>query len=207
MPPDEMAAFMTVLSSSANTSLLPATPLTSIVPIGSGGYATVYAASLAADCAAGRAGDAVALKVTAPASVWEFYVQRELHRRVPSPANRSFMPALALFVGSRVAAAALRPPRREALADKRGPEDSSGAAAVIVMPLGRHGTLLDLVNAHFGTSAVLGENLLLYLSLQLLQVCACPCGCLCWAVLLLWCRGEFSQIRPPQCRACDMRHV
>ena len=172
MPPEEMSALVAALER-GDAARLPNTPLTDVAPLGAGGYATVYAATLAADGGCGRAGDAVALKVAAPASAWEFYLQREVARRVPRALAPHFMPAHALFVGAEPRwSGGLR--KREGGADAADPR---GAAGVIVMPRGLHGNLLDLVNAHFGRGAAVGDSLLLYLSLQLLQVRSLPPCC------------------------------
>ena len=149
---------------------LPGAPLSAASFLGSGAYATVYSAALAADCPCGHAGTQVALKVTAPASVWEFYVQRQLAARVLARVCSAYLPALGLFVGSDRAAGAAPPPRRALGKRCAAAASDAGHAGVLVMPLGRHGTLLDLVNAHLVTGRPVTGSLLLYIALQLLQV-------------------------------------
>jgi hypothetical protein len=148
---------------------LPGLSLSNKQLIGEGSYALVYAASATGPAIA--PGN-VALKVTAPASVWEFYIQRTLSRLVPDSTSL-FMPALALFVGQDgdSAATTTRKPRQTALqqhSDIR--DDNSGRAGILVLPLREHGTLLDLITSHQRTDRQLGSSLLLYLTLQLLQV-------------------------------------
>jgi hypothetical protein len=148
---------------------LPGVSLSNKQLIGEGSYALVYAAFATGPAIA--PGN-VALKVTAPASVWEFYIQRTLSRLVPDSTSL-FMPALALFVGQDgdSAATTTRKPRLTALqqhSDIR--DDNSGRAGILVLPLREHGTLLDLITSHQRTDHQLGSSLLLYLTLQLLQV-------------------------------------
>jgi hypothetical protein len=172
---DEMRSAVRALASGADLTL-PGAPLASVAPVGEGGYATVYSAALAAECPCGHAGAAVALKVTALASVWEFYVQRELAARVPPRSRAAYLPALAMYVGSDHAGGAS--PARAGLRAKSARGGAGGAVdighgGVLVMPLGRHGTVLDLANAHLVAGAPLGDSLMLYIALQLLQVRRC----------------------------------
>lgn len=176
VPAAEMCSLARALSQQPNV-ILPATPLIDVCPIGSGGYATVFSATLAADSASGHKGDRVALKLTAPASVWEFYVQRQLAQRAPSRAKPLFLPAHALIVGSertqdggKVAASQGAARRGLRVQEGSGEERAAGHAGILVLPLGRFGTLLDLVNAHLATGTAVADSLQLYLSLQLLQV-------------------------------------
>ena len=170
MAPAEMSAFVAQLGAGAAAALPGGLTLTNIEAIGEGSYANVFRADARGDA---RLPGRVALKLTAPASVWEFYIQRALAARLVPAAAGLFMPALALFVGQDGDSAAdgARRPRRPALRAHCDDEDVSGRAGALVMPVGEHGTLLDLANAHIAADRDLGDRLLLYLALQLLQVC------------------------------------
>jgi hypothetical protein len=174
MPQHEMRRAILAFKGSG-TADLPGLSLTDAHLIGAGSYAEVFSAVATGPAIAPNGN--VALKVTAPASVWEFYIQRTLSRLVPDSTSL-FMPSLALFVGQdgdSAASAAARKPRGAALRQhSEGSGDSSGRAGILVLPLRKHGTLLDLIRAHQATERPLGSSLLLYLTLQLLQVMPTP---------------------------------
>lgn len=69
------------------------------------------------------AGETLALKVQDPGSAWEFYISRVLQGRLPEELRAGFgCPQQLLML--------------------------EGGAAALLMPLGAHGSLQDLLNAH-----------------------------------------------------------
>jgi hypothetical protein len=172
MTPHEMRQAISAFNRTGSADL-PGLSLTDAHLIGAGSYAKVFfAVATGPAIAPGN----VALKITAPASIWEFYIQRTLSRLVPDSTSL-FMPALALFVGQDgdfTASVAARKQRGAALRQhSEGSGDCSGRAGILVLPLRKNGTLLDLIRAHQVTERPLGSSLLLYLTLQLLQVWHC----------------------------------
>lgn len=138
--------------------------------LGRGSYAAVYRASLAALGVAGASGEEVALKVAAPAAPWEFAVVRALVSRVRIRYAPLFMPTRCIVMSAAAGEEAEARPRRAALARKQTSENGCASMSVLAMPLGRHGTLLDLVNSHKSAGREIGATLVLYLSLQLVLV-------------------------------------
>lgn len=170
IPEEELKAFVADISASAAASLPGVSAAAGTTLLGRGGYAAVYRATLRAASTAGAAGEAIALKVAAPSAPWEFAAVRALVSRVPQRYSALFMPARCILL-SREAAGSERGSsrvRRMALAPKG--EDGGGGVSVLAMPLGTHGTLLDLINAHKTMGRELGAALVVYLSLQLVLV-------------------------------------
>lgn len=168
----ELQAFVDAIAAGDEASLPGMTAAPGASLLGRGGYAAVYRATLRATGAAGAAEEAVALKVAAPAAPWEFAAVRALVSRVPHRYSSLFMPARCIFLshapagGPRAGGA-----QRVALAPK-APAEPASALSVLAMPLGTHGTLLDLINAHKTSGRELGPSLVMYLSLQLVLVCS-----------------------------------
>ena len=76
-----------------------------------------------------RAGETLALKVQNPGSAWEFYISRVLQGRLPDELRAGFGCAQQLLM-------------------------LEGGAAALLMPLGAHGNLQDLLNAHLSQGRV-----------------------------------------------------
>ncbi|KAL4440602.1 hypothetical protein ABPG75_003603 [Micractinium tetrahymenae] len=107
--------------------------------IGEGSYARVYQ-GVDGDCAD------VALKHEAPPCPWEWYICKALASRLPveAPADRArFIDPSALLLGAR--------------------------SSVLVAPLGPHGSLQELVNAHLSKGQAPLECLAMYLTADLLR--------------------------------------
>ena len=76
-----------------------------------------------------RAGETLALKVQNPGSAWEFYISRVLQGRLPEELRACFgCPQQLLML--------------------------EGGGAALLMPLGAHGNLQDLLNAHLSQGRV-----------------------------------------------------
>lgn len=106
--------------------------------IGKGAFASIYEVcrvylavnrhALAGCTQVEHEGSRAALKLQRPPCVWEFYVLRALHTRCPPTSRCLFGTALRLF--------------------------NMPTSTGLLLSLGRHGTLQDLVNAHLRAKMV-----------------------------------------------------
>eukprot|EP00892_Ulva_mutabilis_P005049 jgi/Ulvmu1/2916/UM147_0014.1 len=163
---EELQAFVDAITAGDAASLPGLSAAPGAALLGRGGYAAVYRTTLRAASAAGASGEQVALKLAEPPAPWEFAALRALVSRVPQRYSPLFMPARCIFL-PRAAAGGDAPAHNSHAALARADGGAAAGFSVLAMPLGVHGTLLDLINAHKTMRREIGSCLVLYLALQL----------------------------------------